>query len=272
MRAKRSLGQNFLRNPVIAERMAAFAHITSKDTVLEVGPGRGMLTRVLLRHASRVIAIEKDDQLFDLLLKTFRDRDTIQLIHEDILACDLSQLIQDGTKIVANLPYNIATQLIMRLAEYSRCISSIVVMLQKEVAQRLCAHTGEKAYSALSVIVSAGFDAISGFKVSPDNFIPRPKVDSQVIKLIPKASPIPVDDMEMFRQVVWCSFSKRRKVLRNSLIQLPRMDQGHLEIIAEKAGISLRSRPQEITPEQFHLLSQAYRQLMVGMTPGMSPR
>ena len=262
MKAKRSLGQNFLRTPSVAERMAAFARVTSEDTVLEVGPGRGMLTRVLLRHASRVIAIEKDDNFFDLLRDAFRDRDTLQLIHGDILGYDLSQLIKEGTKIVANLPYNIATQLIMRLVEHAQRIASVVVMLQREVAERICARAGDKTYSALSVIVQAGFDAIPGFMVSPDNFSPRPKVDSQVIKLIPKASPIPPDDMELFRQVVWCCFSKRRKVLRNSLKDLPQMDQDHLETIAEKAGISLRLRPQEISTEQFHLISLAYGQFI----------
>ena len=266
MKAKRSLGQNFLRTPSVAERMTAFAHITSEDTVLEVGPGRGMLTRALLRHASRVIAIEKDDHFFDLLQDTFKDRDTLQLIHGDILGYDLSQLIKGGTKIVANLPYNIATQLIMRLVEHAQRIASVVVMLQREVAERICARAGDKTYSALSVIVSAGFDVIPGFMVSPDNFSPRPKVDSQVIKLIPKASPIPPDDMELFRRVVWCCFSKRRKVLRNSLKDLPQMDQGHLETIAEKAGISLRSRPQEISTEQFHLISLAYGQFIDGIS------
>jgi 16S rRNA A1518/A1519 N6-dimethyltransferase RsmA/KsgA/DIM1 with predicted DNA glycosylase/AP lyase activity len=103
--------------------------------------------------------------------------------------------------------------------------------------------------------------------VSPDNFSPRPKVDSQVIKLIRKASPIPPDDMELFRRVVWRCFSKRRKVLRNSLRELPHMDQGHLETIAEKAGISLRSRPQEISTEQFHLISRAYGQFIDGISP-----
>jgi len=175
-------------------------------------------------------------------------------------------LIQEGTKIVANLPYNIATQLIMRLVEHAQRIASVVVMLQREVAERICARAGDKTYAALSVIVQAGFDAMPGFMVSPDNFSPRPKVDSQVIKLIPKASPIPPDDMELFRRVVWCCFSKRRKVLRNTLKDLPQMDQGHLEAIAEKAGISLRSRPQEISTEQFHLISLAYGQFIDGIS------
>jgi 16S rRNA (adenine1518-N6/adenine1519-N6)-dimethyltransferase len=260
MKAKRSLGQNFLTNPAVAEKMAVLAGITSGDTVLEIGPGRGILTRTLLRNASRVIAVEKDDNLFDFLEETFKDKDALKLIHNDILECDLTKLIENDTKIVANLPYNIGTQFIMRLVKCSRLIKSVVVMLQKEVAERICSTVGEKEYSALSVIVAAGFDAIPGFIVDPNNFSPRPKVDSQVVKLLPKSDPIPIRDLEILRKVVYCAFGQRRKVLRNTLIQLPHMEQSLLETIADAAGISLRSRPQEISLEGFYAICRSYEQ------------
>jgi 16S rRNA (adenine1518-N6/adenine1519-N6)-dimethyltransferase len=262
MRPKRSLGQNFLNNVGIAEKMASLADINRQDTVVEVGPGRGMLTRVLLKYASEVIAIEKDDKLFEQLGVGLRDYINLQLIHQDILESDLGLIIPDGAKIVSNLPYNIATQLIMRLVNHAGRIHSVVVMIQKEVGQRICAHVGDKTYSLLSVIVAAGFDASSGFIVGPNNFFPQPKVDSQVIKLIPKSSPIPQTDMKLLWRVIAKAFGQRRKTLRNTLSQLPSMDDEALGKLSSYAGFDLGQRPQEITPEQYHLFSKGYEELL----------
>jgi 16S rRNA (adenine1518-N6/adenine1519-N6)-dimethyltransferase len=261
MKAKQSLGQNFLINQPVTERMIALAGITRDDTVLEVGPGRGILTRTLLCNASHVIAVEKDDNLVDLLKEMFKESD-LELVHADILDCDLSEILKNGMKIVANLPYNIGTQFIMRLVEHAIRINLVVVMLQKEVAERICARVGEKQYSALSVIMASGFDAVSGFMVGPGNFSPRPKVDSQVIRLVPKMNPISGQDLELLKRVVFCAFNQRRKVLRNTLMQLPKMNEDILEGLAGYAGISLRSRPQEIPVESFHALSLAYEQYL----------
>jgi 16S rRNA (adenine1518-N6/adenine1519-N6)-dimethyltransferase len=258
MRAKRSLGQNFLNNIGIARNMAVLADIGPGETVVEVGPGKGMLTRVLLDHASRVIAIEKDDRLFEYLSHSFGDRGELCLEHRDILEADLSVLIPDRAKVVANLPYNIGTQFIIRLVDHARRIGPAVVMLQKEVAERICAGPGDSGYSALSVIVSAGFDAAPGFTVGPNNFFPRPGVESQVIKLIPKISPIPCRELDLFKTVVSCAFHQRRKVLRNSLIHLPLMDHELLERLAHAASIDLHQRPQELSAAQYHLFSKGY--------------
>lgn len=258
MRAKRSLGQNFLRNVGIARKMALLAELKPGDTVVEVGPGKGMLTRVLLESASRVIAIEKDDSLYEHLIGVFGTWESFHVEHQDILEADLVRLIPDEAKIVSNLPYNIGTQLVIRLVDHASRIASAVFMLQKEVAQRICARPGGKEYSALSVIVSAGFDAEEGFVVGPNNFIPRPRVDSQVIRLIPKTALIPAADLGLFKEVVGAAFTQRRKVLRNSLAHLRRMDQGQLEAIAHGACMDLRLRPQDITPEQYHSFSKGY--------------
>jgi 16S rRNA (adenine1518-N6/adenine1519-N6)-dimethyltransferase len=262
MKAKQSLGQNFLVNRSVTERMVRFAGVTGDDTVLEVGPGRGILTGTLLRNAARVIAVEKDDDLFGLLREQFQEERRLELIHADILECDLSQVLASGMKVVANLPYNIGTQFIMRLVEYAGRIGSVVVMLQKEVAERICARVGEKQYSALSVIMASGFDAVSGFPVGPANFSPRPKVDSQVVKLIPRTDPISAHDLEMLKKVVFCAFNQRRKVLRNTLLRLPRMDHDVLEDLAARAGVNLRSRPQEVPVESFHALGLAYERYL----------
>ncbi|HNQ86050.1 MAG TPA: 16S rRNA (adenine(1518)-N(6)/adenine(1519)-N(6))-dimethyltransferase RsmA [Deltaproteobacteria bacterium] len=258
MRAKRSLGQNFLKNIGIARKMAALAGVGPGDTVVEVGPGKGMLTRVLLDQASRVIAVEKDDLLFEDLSRSIGHSETFRLEHRDILEADLSLLLPDGAKVVANLPYNIGTQFIIRLVDHAWRIAVVVVMLQREVAGRICARAGDSDYSALSVIVSAGFDASPGFMVGPNNFFPRPKVESQVVRLVPKISPIPAGEMELFKAVVSCAFHQRRKVLGNSLIHLPRIDRELLEGLALRASIDIRRRPQEVSPAQYHLFSKGY--------------
>lgn len=267
MRPKRSLGQNFLKNSGIARKMAALADIGPGDTVVEVGPGKGMLTRVLLDHASRVIAVEKDDHLFAYLSSTFEGRGNLHLEHRDILDADLSALFPDGAKVVANLPYNIGTQFIIRLVDHAWRISSVVVMLQREVAARICARTGDKDYSALSVIVSAGFDASPGFIVGSNNFFPRPRVESQVIRLVPKISAIPAREMDLFRSVVSHAFHQRRKVLRNSLIHLPRLDTEMLEVLAAGSSIDLHRRPQEISSAQYHLFSKGYGRYLEELPP-----
>jgi 16S rRNA (adenine1518-N6/adenine1519-N6)-dimethyltransferase len=152
----------------------------------------------------------------------------------------------------------------MRLVDHAGRIQSVVVMIQKEVGQRICAHVGDKTYSLLSVIVAAGFDASPGFIVGPNNFFPQPKVDSQVIKLIPKSSPIPQTDMEVFWRVIAKAFGQRRKTLRNTLSQLPSMDDEALGKLSSYAGIDLGQRPQEITPDQYHLFSKGYEALLKG--------
>ena len=259
MRAKRSLGQNFLQKVGIAEKITAFAHPAPEDHILEIGPGRGILTRILARSASEITAVEKDDQLFEQLTEVFAGQQGVTLIHGDILECDLSALIRTGTKIVANLPYNIASQLIIRLTDYADQLSSVVVMVQKEVAERICARTGDKEYSGLSVLVSSVFEAVPGFIVSPNNFIPAPKVTSQVIKLLPRKTTIPQAERTVFRKVVFQAFTQRRKMLKNSLLGLVLMDKDLLNDIAADARIDLSKRPQDLSFEDYHRLCISYK-------------
>jgi len=258
MKAKRSLGQNFLVNAGIAEKITVFADLLPEDHILEIGPGKGILTKILVRRASQVTAVEKDDRLFDQLANVFAGQGNVTLIHEDILECDLSALIQTGTKIVANLPYNIASQLIIRLTDYADQLSSVVVMVQREVAERICAGTGQKEYSGLSVLVSSAFEAVPGFVVGPNNFIPAPKVTSQVIKLLPGETSIPQAVRPVFKKVVFQAFAQRRKMLKNSLLGLVHMDRDLLYDIAQDAQIDLSRRPQNLSSEDYHRLSISY--------------
>lgn len=262
MKPKSSLGQNFLKNPGIVDKIIRFSEAKSTDTVVEIGPGTGVLTERLLENAFRVIAVEKDDSLAEILQEKFKDQPNLVLYHGDILECDFNELIKPGTKVVANLPYNIATNVVLRLVDFAGMLTSVVVMVQKEVAQRICATVGHKDYSALTVIIAAVFECFPGFIVGPKNFYPQPKVDSQVIKLVPKEKPLPQGEMGDFKKLVYSAFGQRRKMLRNSLMSLPGVTRDSLSGIARLSGISLEKRPQELTWEDFMKLSRAYQQLM----------
>lgn len=262
MRPKQSLGQNFLTNPHIVERIIDLADINSRDTVLEIGPGRGILTKRLARIAGRVIAVEKDDDLSQELTIAFADTPQVIFLHADILDLDLSTITPPGARLVANLPYNIATEIIMRLIEIPAHYASITVMVQKEVAERICADPGMKPYSALSVLASANFAFVPGVIVGPGNFFPPPKVDSMVIKLIPRSDPTTGDALKDLKTVAFCAFNQRRKMLRNSLALLPGIASSQLTTLAEQAGIALDRRPQELSAADFIRLSRAYRKIL----------
>ncbi len=259
MSPKSSLGQNFLKNPGIVDKIIRFADLQEHETVLEIGPGKGALTGRLLGEAARVIAVEKDDALYEDLQERFGDNPRLILIHGDILEVDLSGLISPGTKVVANLPYNIATQVILRLSTLSGSLSAIVVMVQKEVGERICAQVGGSAYSAMSVLLAPFFDPVPGFLVGPNNFHPVPKVDSMVLKLLPRKDTISAAEIDDFRKVVLGAFGQRRKMLRNSLMSIPGVSRDVLESMAGFAEISLNRRPQDLSWVNFQDLARAYK-------------
>jgi len=263
MRPKRSLGQHFLVNTAIVEKMVSLADLKA-EPVLEVGPGRGILTKKLVQRASRVLAVEKDDDLYETLAVMFSGQANLKLLHGDILEMDLDELLSDGMKIVANLPYNIATQFVIRLVDHASRLSTVVVMVQSEVARRICSRPGNTEYSALSVLVSSAFVPCAAFVVSPANFFPRPKVVSRVIKLVPKPDPIPISEGNIFKDVVFCAFGQRRKILKNTLIHLPGLNKDMLASLAIEAGIDLMARPQEIPQQSYRELARLYWDKVVG--------
>jgi len=263
MRPKSSLGQNFLTNPGIVKKIVSFSGVTKGDAVLEIGPGRGILTDRLLETASRVVAVEKDDGLFAFLSEKFSGRRNLALIHGDVLEIDMQELISPDMKVVANLPYNIATRILLRFAEIPDLLHSMVVMVQKEVAERICAPVGHSGYSALTVLLLSVFECTPGFVVGPKNFFPEPKVDSRVVKLVPRENHLPQGERDRFRQVVMCSFGQRRKMLRNSLLNLPGVTRDTLPAISLASGIGLEQRPQNLSWEEYRRLSRAYSQIIV---------
>jgi 16S rRNA (adenine1518-N6/adenine1519-N6)-dimethyltransferase len=223
--ARKSLGQNFLLDLNLTARIARAAGPLEDSTVIEVGPGPGGLTRALLAMgAKRVIAIERDERAIDALdyiVKRYPGR--IEIVHGDAQHFDPRPLLDGGkAKIVANLPYNIATQLLvdwLSIEPWPPWYDTMVLMFQREVAERIVAHEDEEAYGRLAVLANWRAETKILFDISPAAFVPQPKVTSSVVRLIPRAAPEPCD-RRMLEQVAAAAFGQRRKMLRQSLKSL----------------------------------------------------
>ncbi|MBR2587684.1 MAG: 16S rRNA (adenine(1518)-N(6)/adenine(1519)-N(6))-dimethyltransferase RsmA [Bacilli bacterium] len=225
--ANKSLGQNFLINEEVVQNIVNASEICKEDLVIEIGPGLGTLTESLLDKAGKVIAIELDERMLQILKDRFFMYDNFQVINEDVLKVNLKELIKNEkgnnnlkkAKIVANLPYYITTPIIMKLLEEELDIESITVMIQKEVADRLIATPGEKFSGAITYSVFYYAESESVMVVENNSFIPEPEVKSEVIKLkIRKEPVINVTNKELFFKVIKVSFMQRRKTLMNSLV------------------------------------------------------
>ncbi|MBM7614757.1 16S rRNA (adenine(1518)-N(6)/adenine(1519)-N(6))-dimethyltransferase RsmA [Alkaliphilus hydrothermalis] len=219
----KSLGQNFLVDYNIIEKIIRGAGITKDTNVIEVGPGAGSLTQGLSEAAKKVVAVEIDKKLIPILEDTLQGYENIKVINEDILKLDLHQLLKDefdggDIKVIGNLPYYITTPIIMKFLEEKVPVESIIIMIQKEVADRMNAKPGNKDYGALSVAVQYYCTTEIITIVPPTVFIPQPKVDSSVIKLnVLKEPKVKVEREDIFFKVVKDAFGKRRKTLLNAL-------------------------------------------------------
>lgn len=224
--ANKSLGQNFLINDSVVDKIVESAEITKNDLVIEIGPGLGNLTEFLLEKAGKVIAIELDQRMLEILNDRFSLYDNFEIINEDVLKVNLNELISKNknseiknAKIVANLPYYITTPIIMKLLEEKLDIETITVMVQKEVADRLIAVPGEKLSGAITYSVYYYATSENVTVVENNSFIPEPEVDSEVIKLsIRKNPPVELLDEDQFFKTVKASFMQRRKTLINALV------------------------------------------------------
>ncbi|MEQ1605587.1 MAG: 16S rRNA (adenine(1518)-N(6)/adenine(1519)-N(6))-dimethyltransferase RsmA [Pyrinomonadaceae bacterium] len=219
MRPKKSLGQNFLRDESVINRIVGALDISEGETVVEIGPGRGALTERLVSTGANVLAIEIDRELVPVLRTQFHFQSNFKVVEADILTCDLVSLLTGldpaKTKLVGNLPYYISTPIIQRLIEYRQFFSRILLMLQREVVERLTASPGDSERGFITVMVEDAFDAKQLFDVEPQAFFPAPKVWSSVMSLEPKISGIV--DQKVFRQLVSISFSQKRKTILNNL-------------------------------------------------------
>lgn len=263
--AKKSLGQNFIIDTNILEKIVSAAKINEKTTVIEVGPGIGALTEQIAKHAGKVFAFEIDDRLLPVLEDTLSPYDNVTVLHQDILKADLAifekeQLMDPEHLVVAaNLPYYVTTPIIMSFLESNLPVETMVLMMQKEVAQRISAKPSTKAYGSLSVAVQYYMDAEVAFTVPKTVFMPQPNVESAVIRLTKKETPeVTVKDELFFFEVVRLAFVQRRKTLWNNLKVAYGKEKHVQEKISdalEKANIDPARRGETLTIQEFGRLS-----------------
>ena len=253
--ANKSLGQNFLIDDDIVENIVKSAKIEKEDLVIEIGPGLGTLTNELLKYAGKVICVELDKKMIQILEDRFRLFDNIEIINDDILKIDLNKIIEESkmkhTKIVANLPYYITTPIIMKLLEEKANFESITVMVQKEVAERLCAKTGTREAGAITYGVEYYSKAEKLFLVPRNSFIPAPNVDSEVINLrIKKEKVENVKDEEKLFKIIKYAFMQRRKTLLNAF-QNAGIDKEKTKEILNKLELDEKVRGEALTLKDF---------------------
>lgn len=259
---QKKFGQNFLIDTSVLDRIIDAACIGKDDLVLEIGPGIGTMTQYLCEHAREVVAVEIDKNLIPILEDTLSEYDNVSVINEDILKVDINKLVQEKNngrpiKVVANLPYYITTPIIMGLFESKVPLSSITIMVQKEVADRMQAGPGTKDYGALSLAVQYFAKPQIVANVPPNCFMPRPKVGSAVIRLTRfEQPPVEVQDEAMLFRIIRASFNQRRKTLTNSLTNggIPVSKEELLDCL-EQMELSPTIRGEALTLEQFACLT-----------------
>ncbi len=259
----KGLGQNFLVNPTVCPRMAEAVKdgANGKIGVLEIGAGVGVLTKELLERADKVVCVELDTRLFPVLNDTLAGYDNLTLINEDILKADLDSIIKEQFEgmeifVCANLPYYITSPVIMRLLEEKLPFNKIIVMVQKEAADRLCAKVGTRESGAVTVAVNYYAQARKLFDVSRGSFMPSPKVDSCVIQLdLTKKGDYQVTDEALFFKMVKSAFAQRRKTILNSLSSGMGIGKDKITLAVENAGLSLTARAEALTMEELVTLS-----------------
>ena len=262
----KKLGQNFLIDPHVLQKIIGAADITKDDCVLEVGPGIGTMTQALSRAAGKVVAVEVDGSLIPILADTLSGCDNVKVIHQDILKTDLNRLVQEENggkpvKVVANLPYYITTPIIMGLFERHVPAASITVMVQKEVAERMQSGPGSKNYGALSLAVQYYAEPYLAANVPPNCFMPRPNVASAVIRLtLHDRPPVFVQDEALMFALIRAAFGQRRKTLVNALhnAAIFPLDKEQIGDVLASAGLRENVRGETLTLAQFAALANAF--------------
>jgi 16S rRNA (adenine1518-N6/adenine1519-N6)-dimethyltransferase len=269
---KKSLGQNFLIDTNILRKIVDFAELSEETGAIEIGPGIGALTEQLARRAKKVVAFEIDQRLLPILEDTLSPYGNVRIIHQDVLKADIHRVIAEeftdvtDIMVVANLPYYVTTPIIMKLLTDRLPIRGMVVMLQKEVADRLAAKPGTKDYGSLSIAIQYYTEAETVMTVPRTVFIPQPNVDSAVIRLMKrKQPPVKVEDEAFFFQVVRASFAQRRKTILNNLVNnLPngKAMKEQIERVLTETDIDPRRRGETLAMEEFAALSNALRHVL----------
>ena len=260
------LGQNFLTDQRIIQRIVEALEPTSDETIVEIGPGSGALTAPLLERAGTVVAIEFDQNLIPLLTEKFRAKENFRLIQSDALTTDFCNAIRPATqaRLVANLPYNVATAILQQLIEQRHCLTEMVVMLQKEVVERITAAPSSAERGYLSVFVQAYCETEKLFDVAPSSFRPAPKIWSTVIRLRPRPQlAAAMNDEQLLWRVVSAGFAQRRKTILNNLRNAPSPLQeivkthGGASIVLCKAQVDLQRRAETLTLDEWASITRA---------------
>lgn len=267
IKMKKSLGQNFLIEPQILDKMIETGQIDRHTTVVEIGPGIGALTEFLARNAKEVIAFEIDSRFVEILKETLSDYDNVTIHHQDILKVNFNdpiyQNLHDAERlvVVANLPYYITTPIIMNLIESNLKFDQLVMMMQKEVAERMTANVNTKSYNSLTLAIQNTMDAKIAFIVPKSVFIPQPNVDSAVLSLTRLEHPIAeVDNLEKFHHLIQTCFVQRRKTIWNNLRNAAKnldLSVEQLETALDEAHIEKARRAESLTLEDYQRLYNA---------------
>lgn len=255
----KSLGQNFLIDESVLDKMIDGSGINENTNVIEIGPGFGTLTQRLCQNAKKVVAIEIDKTAVPILQNNLSEFDNLKIINDDVLKCDLNKIIDDEfgiepVKIVANLPYYITTPIIMHVLESGIRADSLCIMIQKEVAERIAAKPSTKDYGALTVAVNYYAEPRMICHVPPSSFIPMPKVSSSVISLDKRSeAPVRVNNEKGYFKVVKAAFGQRRKTLLNALSNSPAISKSKDEIsgILQNCGIDEKRRGETLSLQEF---------------------
>lgn len=261
IKANKSLGQNFLISQEVVQAIVESSQVEQEDLVIEIGPGLGTLTKYLLEKAGKVICIELDKKMVNILESRFSQNKKFEILNQDVLKVDLQNMIQrekeekeiKNVKVVANLPYYITTPIIMKLLEDELPLESITVMIQKEVADRLIAIPGQKETGAITYSIYYYTQSKGILEVPNSSFIPEPEVTSKVIKLaIRKKPPVEIENKEVMFRIIKCAFMQRRKTLLNALVNtnIFRKKEEGIEIL-KSLKLDVNIRPEKLSLEDY---------------------
>jgi 16S rRNA (adenine1518-N6/adenine1519-N6)-dimethyltransferase len=254
---RKSLGQHFLTDPRILARIADAVALDPDETVVEIGPGRGSLTDALLARAARVVAIEIDRKLVELLRARYASEPRLTIVEADVLDVNLGELAGGAYALAGNVPYYITTPILFQALRQPRALRS-VLLVQKEVAARMAAPPGDDDYGALSVNVQAVADVELLFRIPAGAFNPAPRVDSAVVRVTPRAEPVVAPGTEeRFRTFVQAAFALRRKQMRRVVRTVAERSALDAERALEASGIDPDVRPETLSAEQFYALGRA---------------
>ncbi|MDQ0258111.1 16S rRNA (adenine1518-N6/adenine1519-N6)-dimethyltransferase [Evansella vedderi] len=260
---KKSLGQNFLIDTNILRRIVDAANVTETSGAVEIGPGIGALTEQLAKRTKKVVAYEIDQRLIPILEDTLSPYPHVKVIHGDVLKVDVKEMVNkefenmEDVAVVANLPYYVTTPILMKLLEEKLPVRTIVVMIQKEVAERIAAGPNTKNYGSLSIAAQYYAHAETVFTVPKTVFVPQPNVDSAILRLtIREEPPVQVQDEKFFFEVVRASFAQRRKTILNNLSHhFPDLNKTEIEKVLQHSGIDPKRRGESLSMEEFAKLS-----------------